>query len=465
MRKFTLLFMAIIFSLIASAQIKTHSRLQREDVDFKSIDDNDYFFYKFVTTAPLSPMKEIDKKYVLQNFSWNEILKTNYDASIQLGTILHDSLSMREPFQNENQNFIYLTASIPNNLIPLMMVTKYSGEIVQKDNRYIVSNVGNLYNLDLNFIPNLIDSKGNPIWLGKICEVITSRDIEADVVNFTIALELANKAFTDIDKGKIEIMINGFEGAEKTVIRKSDVGNKIVFCYSICDVLAFEHGILHLRYTKTENKLKNQLRNDFKYIGNIDGNKFHIKSAYQMLLYPIYVKYRDKPGLSLGQFGKYMNSTKKSKLDLLDMEYEVLAYNFGYEMDSLNIYSTNKMLPMNLKETISVKKSGDNYLFSTFNKQKNLEENNFTMGDVERVKSFFRRNVRYPEEAMNRNIQGVVRFKFTINPSGVISNIVILSSPDESLSNEVRRIGARKLDFKLQVTENIEGSMQLVFRL
>lgn len=464
-KKLLLLLTAIVFSLSASGQIKKHPQLQKENVDFKSITDSNYALYKLVTTVPLSPLREIDPKYVLKDFNWDNLLKTNSAASLKLGALLNDSLTMREPLSGENLNFIYLTASIPINLLPLMMTTKHSEKMEPEGKSYLTRGVKNLYDLDLRFVPNLVDGNRRPIRLGQICEVTTSHNLETENMDFTIALELLDARFTDISSGNIETTIGGFRGVEKMVIKKLDVGKEIRFCSSIYNVLAFEDGVLHLRYDQNSEKFIDMFRNDFRFIGNIGGNKFHIKCNYQSLIYAAYVRYRDKPKLSPKKFQKYINPTKKINVDMYDMKYGVMVYHFGFDMDSLNLYIPNKLLPANFTGAISVKKSGEDYAFRTIYKRKNMMEDNLTMKSIERVREYFRQNVHYPDIARDNGIQGDVRFSFVLSPDGVISDLVILSSPDESLSNEVRRIAKKVPRFKSELTEKMKSSMILRFQL
>lgn len=465
MRKKLLLFATLFLSITASGQLKKHPPLQKENVDFKSITDTNYFFYKLATTVPLSPVKEIDSRYVLKNFSWKNTLKTNFDASFQLGSVLNDSLKMREPLPEEKTNFIYLAASIPNDQLPLVMATTHLGKIEPEGKSYVTKEIKNLYNLDFRLIANLVDNNSKLIRLGQICEVTTHYNLENDAIDFTIALELADAKFTDINNGNIEMMFGGFRGVEYTVIKKSDVGETIRFCSSMFDVIAFENGILHLRYDKKFEKHIDMFRNDFKFIGNIGENKFHIKCNYNPLLYVAYVKYRDKPKLSFDEFQKYTNPKNKVSVDMDDMRYGVMIYHFGYDMDSLNLYIPDKLLPTTLTGAISVRKNGDQYAFNNIYKKNNKMVDNLTMEHVEKVKAFFRANVSYPSYAQENSIQGIVRFRFTLSPDGVISNIEIESSPDRSLSDEVRRIATKVPKFKSNMTEDFRASMALEFKL
>ena len=46
----------------------------------------------------------------------------------------------------------------------------------------------------------------------------------------------------------------------------------------------------------------------------------------------------------------------------------------------------------------------------------------------------------YPEDAQEKNIQGIVRIQFNIEKDGSVTDIKVLSAPNESLANEGVRI-------------------------
>jgi protein TonB len=56
------------------------------------------------------------------------------------------------------------------------------------------------------------------------------------------------------------------------------------------------------------------------------------------------------------------------------------------------------------------------------------------------IKQFLADNTKYPVEAKEKNIQGMVIVSFIIEKDGSISNITIIRSPDMSLSNEAKRL-------------------------
>lgn len=61
-------------------------------------------------------------------------------------------------------------------------------------------------------------------------------------------------------------------------------------------------------------------------------------------------------------------------------------------------------------------------------------------GGLNGWRRFLESRLRYPDEALSRNIKGVVKVKFQVNKTGELSDFEIVSSPHESLSNEVLRL-------------------------
>ncbi len=64
----------------------------------------------------------------------------------------------------------------------------------------------------------------------------------------------------------------------------------------------------------------------------------------------------------------------------------------------------------------------------------------FQGGDLVSFRNWCMANIQYPAEARANKIEGRVVVSFYVTKSGSISNVVILSSPDESLSQEVVRL-------------------------
>ncbi len=53
---------------------------------------------------------------------------------------------------------------------------------------------------------------------------------------------------------------------------------------------------------------------------------------------------------------------------------------------------------------------------------------------------YIRDNTRYPAEALQAGISGVVVIQFTVEADGSITNATILTSPNKSLSDEALRV-------------------------
>ena len=66
----------------------------------------------------------------------------------------------------------------------------------------------------------------------------------------------------------------------------------------------------------------------------------------------------------------------------------------------------------------------------------------FMGGDLTTFRNWVMENVRYPEEAMNKGIEGMVLVRFCIDKDGYIKENMtgIIKSPDKSLSDEVLRV-------------------------
>lgn len=64
----------------------------------------------------------------------------------------------------------------------------------------------------------------------------------------------------------------------------------------------------------------------------------------------------------------------------------------------------------------------------------------FMGGDLMTFRSWAMKQVRYPQIAIENNITGRVLLSFVIEKDGSLTNIQVLQTPDESLSNEAIRI-------------------------
>ena len=66
----------------------------------------------------------------------------------------------------------------------------------------------------------------------------------------------------------------------------------------------------------------------------------------------------------------------------------------------------------------------------------------FMGGDLNTFRTWVMQNIRYPEEAMAKRVEGTVVIQFCVGKDGYISEnmIKVLESPDKSLSDEVIRV-------------------------
>lgn len=53
------------------------------------------------------------------------------------------------------------------------------------------------------------------------------------------------------------------------------------------------------------------------------------------------------------------------------------------------------------------------------------------------------KDLKYPEKAMKKGIEGVVYLSFVIEKDGSFSSVEVMKSPDQTLSNEVLRVMAK----------------------
>lgn len=67
----------------------------------------------------------------------------------------------------------------------------------------------------------------------------------------------------------------------------------------------------------------------------------------------------------------------------------------------------------------------------------------FNGGGLETFRKWMQEHVRYPEDALGKNICGRVLFKFVVEKDGSISDVEVFKSPDKSLSDEVCRVIAK----------------------
>lgn len=67
----------------------------------------------------------------------------------------------------------------------------------------------------------------------------------------------------------------------------------------------------------------------------------------------------------------------------------------------------------------------------------------FNGGGLEVFRKWMQEHVRYPEDALNKNIYGRVLFRFVVEKDGSISDVDVFKSPDKSLTDEVCRVIAK----------------------
>lgn len=459
-----LLFFTFIFSLsVAShAQVKKYFPLKEENVDYAQLTDDNLIQYKLSTTKPLTAQTEIDGRYVIKNFDWRKIIPNMSGAMRKFGERLNNNLKMREPLKGENPNFAYFEAVIGVDSLPLMMYTNCTVPLEQtEDGEFIANEVTNLHGINLYFTSKLNDVHQKKINFGRTCSVTTIQNGDLNNVNFTIAVELDGYRFDDIASGNVEINIGGFKEPDRTVIRKSDVGKDVLFDNRVFNIIEFDKGVVHLRFLKK----KYNVFEKYNYVGNLNGNKFNIKCSPNLLMLAVYNRYRE----SKESYDKIMvkaASKKKVDFDVADFEYDVAIYHLGYDVDSMDIYVQQKPLSTMLTHAISVRKTDENYAFNTIVIKNSNPIDTRLMNDyISNVREYFRKYVRYPQYAQDNGVSGIVNFKFLITPDGRITDVEILSSPDNSLSEEVRRLVRNAPLFNLGLVHPIIGSMKLQFTL
>ncbi|MCD7963691.1 MAG: energy transducer TonB [Rikenellaceae bacterium] len=64
----------------------------------------------------------------------------------------------------------------------------------------------------------------------------------------------------------------------------------------------------------------------------------------------------------------------------------------------------------------------------------------FQGGDLVTFRNWVQSRIQYPRAAQERNIQGTVITSFVIEANGKLTNVQVLSSPDESLADEAVRV-------------------------
>lgn len=462
MNKILLTFFLLCLSVASNAQVKKYPPLRDENVDYTKISDNNLLLYKISTTKPLSTQKSIDSKYVIKNISWRKIIPNNLQSIRNFGEILNESIVMREPLKEEDHTFLYFEAVINIDSLPLMMYSQSSITLTSTENgEYIAENIVNLHGINLYFTSRLNDINKKNIKFGRVCNVTTAMSSDYENVIFTIAVKLESSKFEDITSGSVSVNIGGFKVPDRVVIRKSDVGKDVIFDNRVFSIIEFDRGVVHLRYLKNGYNIFQ----NYKYMGNINGDNFNMKCNPAVVIYAVYNMYRE----SKHNYEKIISkadSNKRKNIDPTEFEYDVAVYNLGYDIDSLYLYVEQKPISIMLTHAISVSKSDGNYAFNTILvKNSNTMDTNMAESYISRVRSYFKKNIKYPVEAQDLGIAGAVVFKFVLTPTGEISDIEILSSPHWSLSNEIKRMARNSPRLNLGLSESVHGSMRLLFTL
>ena len=101
---------------------------------------------------------------------------------------------------------------------------------------------------------------------------------------------------------------------------------------------------------------------------------------------------------------------------------------------------------MTVEDIVVVEKSDESFDSSA----KNSEEDTpfikaekmptFQGGDLNKFRNWVQSNVKYPQEAQEKALQGRVVFSFVVDKDGSVSEFQALQSPDKVLTDEVERV-------------------------
>ena len=105
----------------------------------------------------------------------------------------------------------------------------------------------------------------------------------------------------------------------------------------------------------------------------------------------------------------------------------------GYRIDGSNFYTENYTKGV-IKNGISWDDEGKQYSYTQ------LEEPAVPMDGREKFYQRIGQNLRYPEEARRKGIEGRVFIQFVVNKEGKLTEIAVIKSPHHSLSIESERI-------------------------
>ncbi len=112
---------------------------------------------------------------------------------------------------------------------------------------------------------------------------------------------------------------------------------------------------------------------------------------------------------------------------------------FNYESKNIEEVPNNYIQIKLTIDTITldkqrVKKPNPNILITKITEQAKFK------GGKEALVKYFEKNLKYPKEALKKNIQGRVYVKFKISEYGKIKNIKVIRSIHPTIDNEAKRL-------------------------
>lgn len=381
MKKLALIFIFLLFCCIGICQNKknkpkirevlpylTLSKLVVEDVNFEAImkqiesgntSASDFFKYKLVTTLPVNPLKEVEERYVIDDSRYAQYDK--YGQLLRFIRLFSEGIKLREPLPDEDRAWLYYTFEIDSDSLPLVANNEITRNIYIRDSVYVVGRAPNFYDLPIFFENKLVADDGSPVKLGKRYKFTTLNT--GDKVKFTVAIELSCVKFDNISKGTIGFRFGVVSVPTVTTISKEDIGNRVYIGSVPHEVLAFDRGVIHLRYitsfVERERKYHPQ-KNKVTYIAHLGDKKFPIKGMEDDFIYSVYRRFTEKIGLSYDKFVKYINNTKKVNFIPADLNASVKILNFGYDIDKITVAGTNRGYDSCFNYKVAISKKEDN---------------------------------------------------------------------------------------------------------